>query len=248
MEAKLVVVAGEAKEGEYKLKLPTVVGRSRTTDLTLGHPLVSRQHCELYEQEGVLMVRDLGSLNGTFVGDTRIAAEVPLEPGSLLTIGTITFKAVYGGVSQAAVKKPAKAAVAAIDTPAEIQQTMQADGLSSLEQLRDSHAAPEIHSEEEPQELELDWLEEAEEEVAELQELEVEELELEEPAGQSEQVPTLGQDDFELDELEEAPLEELETLPVETVKKGATAKADESQAASSDASDDGLDDFFKTLE
>ena len=46
---------------------------------------------------GRLRVRDLGSLNGTFVGSKRIEdAEVP--PGELLTVGTVTFRAVYRNI------------------------------------------------------------------------------------------------------------------------------------------------------
>ena len=65
-----------------------IIGRSRHTDLTLGHPLVSRQHCEVFEANGMLMVRDLGSLNGTFVGDSRLAEQaMPVKPGDLFTVG-----------------------------------------------------------------------------------------------------------------------------------------------------------------
>jgi predicted component of type VI protein secretion system len=60
----------------------------------LPHPLVSRQHCELFETNGRLMVRDLGSLNGTFVNNERIS-EAALPPGELLTVGAVTFRAVY---------------------------------------------------------------------------------------------------------------------------------------------------------
>ena len=96
MEAKLVVVGGDVQTRQYELHLPAVIGRSRSTDLTLGHPLVSRQHCEVFESNGMLMVRDLGSLNGTFVGETRIAEQaIPVKPGDLLTIGPVTFRAEY---------------------------------------------------------------------------------------------------------------------------------------------------------
>jgi pSer/pThr/pTyr-binding forkhead associated (FHA) protein len=96
VEAKLVVVSGETQARQYDLQLPTVIGRSRTTDLRLGHPLVSRQHCEIFESNGMLMVRDLGSLNGTFIGETRIAeGATPVKPGDLLSIGPVTFRAVY---------------------------------------------------------------------------------------------------------------------------------------------------------
>ena len=101
MDAKLVVVGGKATALEYQLQLPTILGRSRHASLPVGHPLVSRQHCELFEQDGSLMVRDLGSLNGTYVDDNRVAVEpVVLHPGGLLTVGSITFKAVYGAQSE----------------------------------------------------------------------------------------------------------------------------------------------------
>ena len=41
------------------------------------------------------MVRDLGSTNGTFVGSEKVVESV-LGPGELLTIGTVTFRALYG--------------------------------------------------------------------------------------------------------------------------------------------------------
>ncbi len=96
MEAKLVVVGGDSQARQFDLQLPAVIGRSRSTDVRLGHPLISRQHCEVFEADGILMVRDLGSLNGTFIGETRVAEQaVPVKPGELLTVGPITFRAEY---------------------------------------------------------------------------------------------------------------------------------------------------------
>jgi pSer/pThr/pTyr-binding forkhead associated (FHA) protein len=95
MEVRLVSVCGDVRATEIALQLPTVVGRGRETALTLPHPLVSRRHCELYEQGGKLRVRDLGSLNGTFVGSQQVTdAEVP--PGELLTVATLNFRVIYG--------------------------------------------------------------------------------------------------------------------------------------------------------
>ncbi len=62
--------------------------------MNLTHPLVSRRHCELVEKDGHVLVRDLQSLNGTFVGSDRIE-EAILWPGDLLTVGTVTFRAMY---------------------------------------------------------------------------------------------------------------------------------------------------------
>jgi FHA domain-containing protein len=94
LTAKLVVVGGDAKTTEVELRLPSTIGRAKGLAVVLPHPLVSRQHCEIYEAEGQLMVRDLGSLNGTFVNNERIS-DAPLPPGELLTVGTVTFRAVY---------------------------------------------------------------------------------------------------------------------------------------------------------
>ncbi len=96
MEAKLVVVGGDAQVRQYDLHGPTIIGRSRTCDVRLAHPLVSRQHCEVFETNGVLMVRDLGSMHGTFVCDARIVdTAMPLKPGDLLNVGPVTLRAVY---------------------------------------------------------------------------------------------------------------------------------------------------------
>jgi hypothetical protein len=94
LSAKLVVVGGEVKTAEIKLRLPSTIGRGRGATIMLPHPLVSRTHCELYESDGRLMVRDLGSLNGTFVNNQRVT-ESALPAGELLTVGTVTFRAVY---------------------------------------------------------------------------------------------------------------------------------------------------------
>jgi predicted component of type VI protein secretion system len=95
LNVTLVVVGGDVKTPEVKLRLPSTVGRGRDCSIMLRHPLVSRQHCEIFESGGTLRVRDLGSLNGTFVNNQRIEGDVPLHPGQLLTIGTVTFRAMY---------------------------------------------------------------------------------------------------------------------------------------------------------
>lgn len=95
LKAKLVVVGGDARAAEVSLKLPTVIGRGKEANLTVPHALVSRQHAKIFEKEGKLVVRDLGSLNGTFVNNTKIDKEQTLEPDQLLTLGNVTFRAVY---------------------------------------------------------------------------------------------------------------------------------------------------------
>lgn len=95
IKAKLVIVGGDAKAGEVSLELPTTIGRGKEADLTIPHALVSRTHSKLFERDGQLWVEDLKSLNGTFVDNNRIESEQLIEPNQLLTLGNITFRAVY---------------------------------------------------------------------------------------------------------------------------------------------------------
>lgn len=94
MDARLVVVEGKASRRVVQLKLPTIIGRSREADVKVGHASVSRKHCEIYELDGALVVRDVGSLNGTFIDGVRITQSV-LKPGDRLTVGPLTFMAEY---------------------------------------------------------------------------------------------------------------------------------------------------------
>ncbi len=95
MEAKLVIVGGKANKRDVRLKLPTVIGRSREADLTVAHPMISRRHCQLSEADGQLRLKDLGSLNGTLVGGERIDGEVVLRPDDEFTVGPLTFRVEY---------------------------------------------------------------------------------------------------------------------------------------------------------
>ncbi len=94
MEAKLIVIGGKANKGEIALKIPAIIGRSREAGLTIAHPMVSRQHCEIFEAEGLLRLRDLGSLNGTYIGQRQII-EAPLRPNDEFTVGPLTFRVFY---------------------------------------------------------------------------------------------------------------------------------------------------------
>lgn len=94
MEVKLIIIGGKASKAAVTVKTPAVIGRSKQADLTVGHPLISRRHCELCEAEGLLKIRDLESLNGTMIANERVT-EATLQPGEEFSIGPITFQASY---------------------------------------------------------------------------------------------------------------------------------------------------------
>ena len=93
-QVKLVVVGGAAQATELVIRPPVVLGRGHEASIPLPHPLVSRLHCEIVQHQGRLLVRDLGSLNGTYVGNERVS-EAELPSGELLTVGSVTFRAEY---------------------------------------------------------------------------------------------------------------------------------------------------------
>jgi hypothetical protein len=98
MQAQLCVIGGKADKTMITLELPTTVGRSPHCGLTIAHPMVSRQHCEIFEVDGLVMIRDLDSLNGVLIAGRRVK-EAPLPPESEFTLGPLTFRIeyLYGG-------------------------------------------------------------------------------------------------------------------------------------------------------
>ncbi len=95
MQARLILNSPDNADRELKLSLPATVGRGRDAKVKLIHGKVSRIHCEFFEQNGVLYVRDLGSTNGTFVGERKVDEPTPIRPGETVTIGEVQFEAKY---------------------------------------------------------------------------------------------------------------------------------------------------------
>jgi predicted component of type VI protein secretion system len=95
MEAKLLIVkGGKLGKDSIPFTTPAVLGRSREVDVTLAHPMISRRHCEIIEQDGLLLVRDFASLNGTRINGYRVK-EAALAPGAEFSIGPLTFRMQY---------------------------------------------------------------------------------------------------------------------------------------------------------
>jgi predicted component of type VI protein secretion system len=116
MDAKLVIVGGKANKSHVSVTLPAIIGRSREADLTVAHPMVSRKHCQLHEVDGLVVIRDLGSLNGTFV-DQKQVSEAALHPDAEFTVGPLTFRIEYEYVGGGIVPPEVAAPVQAADLP-----------------------------------------------------------------------------------------------------------------------------------
>ncbi|WP_152050968.1 FHA domain-containing protein [Tautonia marina] len=93
MDYQLVVLKGRSAAKTLRLADGvTTIGRQEGCELTLRSSQVSRKHCQLFEKKGLLLVKDLGSANGTFVNGKRIEEQRVLEPGDLLMVGPIEFR------------------------------------------------------------------------------------------------------------------------------------------------------------
>ncbi len=90
----LVATRGPNAGSEFALRPGvTTVGRHPDSDIFLDDVTVSRRHVEVERTPAGFVVRDVGSLNGTYVNHTRIDAEATLANGDELQVGR--FKLVF---------------------------------------------------------------------------------------------------------------------------------------------------------
>jgi hypothetical protein len=66
----------------------TRIGRADDNDVKLNHPSISAHHCQIELGLDFLLVRDLGSTNGTFI-EGQPVREARLEPGQSLRLGDV---------------------------------------------------------------------------------------------------------------------------------------------------------------
>ena len=70
----------------------TLIGRSLDCDIRVANQEVSRHHVVIYREDGITMIRDLDSANGTFVNEVRIAERpIPIITGDTVMLGNLAF-------------------------------------------------------------------------------------------------------------------------------------------------------------
>ena len=73
----------------------TLVGRKEDCDLRLDHKSVSKLHCVIVKTDGLLLLRDLGSTNGTRVNGQRVR-RAALLPNDQVMIASFKFRVHLG--------------------------------------------------------------------------------------------------------------------------------------------------------
>src|SRR5881396_3779695 len=90
--ASFLVKNGSLKGQRLQVRTPIVnIGRAEYNDLVVPDESVSTQHAKLQRREGVWLLVDLGSTNGTFADGEKVSGEAALAPGALVRLGDIQF-------------------------------------------------------------------------------------------------------------------------------------------------------------
>src|SRR5690606_4349855 len=85
--ARLILATAEGQQA-IELRPINSLGRHPNNSIQLLDKIVSKEHCILEQREGGFVLRDLGSLNGTYVNGERVRGEMPLRHGDEIALGS----------------------------------------------------------------------------------------------------------------------------------------------------------------
>jgi len=87
-----LVLTGLTHPGAFELEPGfNTLGRNPTNDFRVHDVTISSFHCEIVVSEDSVLVRDLGSTNGTFIDGQQIS-EAELRPGQILRLGSAELR------------------------------------------------------------------------------------------------------------------------------------------------------------
>ncbi len=116
MKVQLIVVQGKPEGKVIPIARETfIIGRSPECHLRPNSDEISRTHAEITMSPHGVMIRDLGSRNGTMVNGKMLSEPLALRNGDLVQIAKLTFAIIIEGVPQeAGIKSPQQVAPAAV--------------------------------------------------------------------------------------------------------------------------------------
>jgi len=100
MRLQLVVVSGPDQGKIFSLSEghSLLVGRAESVTFRLADPRVSRKHCRVVVDEGMVRLQDEGSRGGTFVNGRRITRH-NLKPGDVVCVGNTELRLQWEPIS-----------------------------------------------------------------------------------------------------------------------------------------------------
>jgi len=87
----LVILSGPLKGTQFELDGSATIGRNTDNTIHLEDLQISRRHAVIEQTKNGTFVRDLGSGNGTYIGDRRVL-EYRLNDGDIIRVGTIEIR------------------------------------------------------------------------------------------------------------------------------------------------------------
>ncbi len=93
--ARLIVLEPKVRKGTA-IRLANEITFGRAAGCTISVPddtFVSQVHARVFNENGNIMIEDLGSTNGTYVNANRITAPLMLNKGDRIQIGSTVLEA-----------------------------------------------------------------------------------------------------------------------------------------------------------
>lgn len=156
MGTKLVIASGKSAGKAIAVKRDKLlIGRAEECDIRPLSDEVSRRHCAIRIEPGIVWAEDLGSRNGTFVNGQRIAGKTKVFDDDLIKVGGLELRVAGGTVRDVAAATAPKAAepaswndedevsrwLLADSEPSGVHDTTQTAAAMSVEE-RDGTVAP----------------------------------------------------------------------------------------------------------
>jgi adenylate cyclase len=85
--ARLILATAEGQQA-IELRPINSLGRHPNNSIQLLDKIVSKEHCILEQRDGIFILRDLGSLNGTYINGERVRGEQALKHGDEIALGS----------------------------------------------------------------------------------------------------------------------------------------------------------------
>ena len=85
--ARLILSTAEGQQA-IELRPINSLGRHPNNSIQLLDKIVSKEHCIVEQRDGMFILRDLGSLNGTYINGERVRGEQLLRHGDEITLGS----------------------------------------------------------------------------------------------------------------------------------------------------------------
>ena len=73
----------------------TLIGRDEDCDVRFEQKSISKLHCVIAKTDGLLLIRDLGSTNGTRVNGQRVR-RAALLPNDTLAVANVKYRVMFG--------------------------------------------------------------------------------------------------------------------------------------------------------